>query len=314
MKNIAPIILYLVLFASCTSQRKTYVGQAKRDIPNKSNNYYGNTYQYSNTTNGSEKSPNSITPGAVQNNFESNANEAVEDTSIKVVDPSLIEKYRRARNNVVYVDLYPVDWDAINKDRGIKKPKEKKPRQSRTNFYGNNRRWLRPGFSGIGIWPMMGFGWNSNNGWSPTFGIGAGPGGFGPNTYFGWNGNRGLNYGVGFGNSFGNPFFNNGFYNNNFNNNYYPRGRRQHQAQNSYNQGFIDAINYMEQNKTSSPPSTTQGGSPSPTDSTSNKVTGIGTTKTTTNTPNITNGYEDGVGGSERYRRNVKTIDSYKVK
>ncbi len=315
MKTTTIVVLYLVIFTSCT-RPVINTSNSKADIPNKSKNYYGNTNQYTYQNSEPVEEATSIKPGTAQEDHSNPLinNVSISDTSEKIVDPSLIEKYRKARNNLVYIDLYPVDWEAINKDRGIKKPKEKKQRTRRSNYFSNGG--FRPGFAGIGIWPMIGFGWNRNTGWTPNIGINAGPrNGFGPNSFLGWNSYNGLNYGIGMGNTFGNPFYNNGFYNNGYynngyyNNNYY-RNNRQQRAQNNYNQGFMDALNFTNTHSNSNPPAKDN----NKVDSTSTKSTGIGQVDSSSTLQNNNFGYSDGVGGAERYRRNVKTIDSYKIK
>ncbi len=231
----------------------------------------------------------------------------VTDSNQRQVRPELIEKYRRARNNNTYINLYATDWDGIMKDRGLKPAKEKKTRVKKqrrqsnyynNNYYGNNNSTnYRP--RGLGIFPIFSYGWNSSTGWTPNIGVAVGPrSGWGPFGTATWGGrNRGMNYNIGmpmyYNNIYNQPFGYGGYtYGNNYYNNVYnytvtsPTVVQSNGADNNQNNSIS-----TPQNSTSSTNSNTQ-----------TQIKANGTD------------WSDGVGGPEKYTTKTKKISDYQIK
>lgn len=303
-KSLSLFVAVLAVLSACQTKnvgkKETQSSKIKKDkaTGDQSNVIVINRYE-----NADAKNPQSTEPNAFQTQSE-------EDTTEKVVDPALIEKYRRARNVEVYVDVYPIDWAGINRDRGIKEPRERRQRQRTPR----SNRWVSPWFWGnnFGIWPNTGIGWNQNSGFFPYANIGIGsPFMFGPNANIGWNGNNGWNTGVNMGMmNFYNPLmFQNPwvFQNPNMWNNqpmYYnhrPNNRRYNQG---FQQGYMTAQMQAQQQQQMNQNQQQQ----------SQKVenTPLKEEPKPAKEPNPYD-YSDGVGGPERYKRNIKRIEDYKV-
>ncbi|MFQ3577199.1 MAG: hypothetical protein SNJ77_12265, partial [Cytophagales bacterium] len=201
VKNLSSALLIALLAFSVSCQTKNAgkkeTQSSKIRKNEKSNNEQSNVIVINKYENAEAKNPETSSNLPKQEEQEDESDE-------KVVNPELIEKYRRARNVEVYVDVYPIDWEGINRDRGIKAPKEKRQRQRTPR----SNRWVSPWFWGnnFGIWPNTGIGWNQQSGFFPYANIGIGsPFMFGPSAHMGWNGVNGWNSGVNMGMMY-NPF------------------------------------------------------------------------------------------------------------
>lgn len=231
----------------------------------------------------------------------------ITDSNQRQVRPELIEKYRRARNNNTYVNLYPTDWAGIMKDRGLKPVKEKKARVRKqrrqnnyyNNYYNNNNsyggNYYRP--RGLSLFPIFSYGWNSQTGWSPNIGVAVGPrSGWGPYGTATWGGRRsGMNYNMGMPMYYNNNMFNNSsMYNN-------PNAYYGNQYGNSY---YNNVYNYV-----TPVPAVVQSNAPA------NNVQTSNSTHTPASNNNASQGtdWSDGVGGPERYTSKTKKISDYKV-
>jgi hypothetical protein len=231
----------------------------------------------------------------------------IEADTEKVVRPELIEKYRRARNIQVYVDLYPIDWESINRDRGIKNKRERKSRKN-NQFIGNP--WICSG-PFCGFWPNMGIGWSQNAGYYPYINLGWGtPFLWGPNGWIGWNSISGWNSVTNFGSLinpyntiqpfpftyfYPYPYFGLGVnrYRRGFNDGYFLGKMQALESIKKHSSNIQDTL--VQQNNSMQ----------NPTDKEVNNHT---------NKQINPYDYSDGVGGPERYERNVKKIEDYKIK
>lgn len=217
-----------------------------------------------------------------------------EDANQRVVKPELIEKYRRARNNTTYVNLYPTDWDGIRKDQGLKLVSQKtkktqarsKKQLHRNHQYASNRtHFYKP--KSFFVSPFYAYGWNSRTSWNHNAGVMFGRrNSWLPIGTVSWTPRNSFQTGIMspwnyYGNIYNQPFRGNYYQNNNC-----PHNNQQVTYQN--NTPPQDAIVQIKNSNTVKVES-------APVQNSAN------------------NDWSNGDGGPEKYLRNVKKISDYQI-